>query len=313
MTQDRPTWGIVSMVRGPARDILQFVAYHLDLGVDQMYIYLDEPNPTAFRALRQHPKVRVRLCDDAFWEKRKRDRPEKHQLRQTVHATFVYRNTRLDWLAHMDVDEFLWPSRPIADLLNEIPEHIPAVRMRPIEAIAGDNDLYKAHIPNSPQREALVEALYPNYGAFVLGGFLSHTQGKLFVRTGMEHLNYRIHNLFQNKQLLPVKTELPQIDLCHRHAPSWDHWQSHLRFRLDRGSYQAGMTPNVPRDRGGLNMHELLSWIEAEQGPEGLRAFYDEMSAANPDVLTRLEDHDLIRHRPLDLEQKVTKHFPGTI
>lgn len=301
------------MVRGDAMDILRFVAHHLDLGADYMYVYLDEPNRRAFRSLRQHPKVRVRICDDAFWQKRGRNRPEKHQLRQTVHATFVYRNTDLDWLAHLDMDEFLWSAKPVAELLQDIPQDIPAVRMRPVEAIAGDDDLYKAHIPRSPQREALVETLYPNYGGFVLGGFLSHVQGKLFVRTGMENLNYRIHNLFQNKKILPVKTELPQIDLCHRHAPSWDHWQAHLRFRMDRGSYQAGMSPNMPRDRGGLNMNELLSWIEAEQGPDGLRAFYNEMSATDPDVRARLEDHDLIRHRPLDLDRKVAKHFPGTL
>lgn len=313
MVRDRPTWGIVSMVRGSTGDILRFAAHHLDLGLDRMYIYLDEPNPDAFEALRQHPAISVQSCDDAYWRARKRNRPEKHQLRQTLHATYTYRNTDLDWLSHIDLDEFLWPSDPIPDLLRAISPGIPAVRMRPIEAIAGAEDLYKAHIPKSPQREALVETLYPNYGGFVLGGFLSHVQGKLFVRTGLENLNYRIHNLFQNKKILPVKTELPQIELCHRHAPDWDQWRAHLRFRLARGSYQAGMTPNVPRDRGGLNMHEVLSWIETEDGTDGLRAFYNEMSGADPQVRMRLEDNDLIRHRPLNLDQKVAKHFPGTV
>ncbi len=313
MTQDRPTWGIVSTIRAPLPDILRFAAHHLDLGADRLYLFLDEPNRRAVRVLRQHPRVEVRVCNAAFWQRRSRIRPEKHQVRQSANATFTYRRCDLDWLAHIDVDEFLWPASPIAQLLQDVPQDLPAVRVRPVEALAGDQDLYKAFIPSGPGREALVEMLYPNYGGFVLGGFLSHVQGKLFVRTGLKNLSYRIHNLFQNKEILPVKTELQQVDLCHRHAPSWDHWQAHYRFRLDRGSYQAGMTPNVPRERGGLNMHELLSWIEAEHGPEGLRAFFDEMSATDSDVRTRLEDHDLIRHRPLNLDQKVAKHFPGSI
>lgn len=307
------TWGIVSMVRGTARDILGFVAHHLDLGADYMYVYMDEPNRAAFRTLRHHPKVRARLCDDEFWKTRKRQRPDKHQIRQTVHATFAYRNTHLDWLAHIDVDEFLWTSAPVRDLLHSVPASIPAVRVRPIEALAGAQDLYKAHIPSGPEREALVEALYPNYGGFVLGGFLSHVQGKLIVRTGLENLNFRIHNLFQNKKLLPCKFELPQLELCHRHAPDWDHWIAHYPFRMQRGSYQPGMSPNTSRDRGGLNKNELLSWIEAENGMAGLRAFYDELSGADPDVRERLRENGLLRHKPLNLDDKIEKHFPGSI
>ena len=53
------TWGVVSMVRGPAQDILRFAAHHLDLGADRLYLYLDEPNPEAQHQLEQHPKVQV--------------------------------------------------------------------------------------------------------------------------------------------------------------------------------------------------------------------------------------------------------------
>ncbi|CUJ88336.1 hypothetical protein RUE5091_00685 [Ruegeria denitrificans] len=312
MTDKQPTWGIVSTVRGPAPDILRFVAYHLDLGVDRIYIYLDEPNSTAFDALEQHPLVDVFTCDESFWANRKRARPERHQNRQTANASYTYRNTDLGWLAHIDVDEFLWSDSAITQKLADVPALTPAVRVRPMEAIAGGQDLYKAHIPGGPDREAIVQSIYPNFGGFVLGGFFSHVQGKLLVRTGMEKLSFRIHNLFQNKKLLPCKFELPGLELCHRHAPDWDHWQTHLRFRLARGSYQPGMSLNVPRDRGGMNMNELLSWIEAESGMDGLHSFFDEISGADPDVRARLEQHGLIRHRPLGLDEKFRKHFPGS-
>ncbi len=308
-----PTWGIVSTVRGSAPDILRFVAYHLDLGVDRMYIYLDEPNPKAFNALNRHSKVAVRNCNDGFWANRKRERPEKHQTRQTANATFTYRKASEDWLAHIDVDEFLWPERSVAKLLAEVPDEIPGMRVRPIEAIAGGDDLYKAYIPTGSNRDSIVQALYPNYGAFVLAGFFSHVQGKLFARTGLPKISFRIHNLFQNGDPLPCKGELPSVDLCHRHAPDWEHWLAHYRFRLKHGSYQPGMSPNVARERGGMNKNELFSWIEAEEGMDGLRAFFDEISGADADVRKRLEQQGLIRHRPLDLDQKLRKHFPGSV
>jgi hypothetical protein len=306
------TWGVVSMVRGPALDILRFAAHHLDLGADRLYLYLDEPNTEAQHQLEQHPKVQVTLCDDAFWLSRNRTRPGKHQVRQSTHASYTYRKTDLDWLAHIDVDEFLWADAPIPELLETVPADIPAVRVRPIESIAEAENLYKAHIPKGPDREALVQALYPTYGAHVLGGFLSHVQGKLIVRTGLKKLSFRIHNLFQDKTLLPCKFELPGLELCHHHAPSWEHWFKHYRFRMERGSYKPGMSPNLPRDQGGVNKNELFSQIESARGVDGLRAFYAELSAADPDVRARLEAHGQIRHRPLHLDEKVAKHFPGS-
>ncbi len=305
------TWGIVSTIRAPREDILRFAAHHLDIGADRIHIFLDEPVQGDISALRDHPRIRVRTCDAAFWKRRRRERPDKHQVRQSSNANLIYNRTDLDWVAHIDVDEFLWPMSPIPDLLRDIPDDIPAVRVRPIEALAGGQDLYKAFIPEGQNRQALVEALYPNFGTYVLAGFMSHIQGKLFVRGGLKKLSDRIHNLYQHGEFLPVRTELPQIDLCHRHAPDWEHWLAHYRFRLERGSYQA--SPDRPRKIGALDRYELITLLETEYGLDGLREFYDEISAADPEVLERLEDNDMIRHRPLDLDQKVAKHFPRTI
>ena len=312
MTQARQSWGIVATIRAPLDDILRFAAHHIDLGADRLHLFLDEPNRRTVRVLRRHPKVEIRVCNDDYWQRRGRERPDKHQVRQSFNANFIYDQTNLDWLAHIDVDEFLWPASPICDLLEDIPPDIPAIRIRPIEALAGDGDLYKTQLPKGSDGLALAGVIYPKYGGFVQGGFLSHVQGKLFVRKGLPNLKNRIHDLYQNNRLLPCKTEMTQIDLCHRHAPDWDHWLAHYRFRLERGSYQAGLTPNLPRERGGLNKFELLSWIEAENGLDGLRDFYDEISAADPKILARLKEHGMLRHRPLDLDRKVAKHFPGT-
>ncbi|EEE38849.1 hypothetical protein RKLH11_2695 [Rhodobacteraceae bacterium KLH11] len=312
MTQDGPTWGIVCTTRAPLDDILRFAAHHIDLGVDRLHVFLDEPNRRAVRVLRRHPKIEIRVCNGEFWQRRGIERPEKHQVRQSHNATFIYRQTDLDWLAHIDIDEFLWPHAPVKNVLADIPSDTLAARIRPMEALCGGEDMYKAYIPSGPERAALVETLYPNFGGFVLGGFLSHVQGKIFVRSGLKYLKDRIHNVYQSNVIVPARLEIPQIELCHRHAPDWEHWLAHYRFRLERGSYQPGMSPNAPRHMGGLNMHELLSWIEAEQGEVGLRAFYDELSGADPNVQARLKDQGLLRHRPLNLGEKVTKHFPGT-
>ncbi len=181
-------WGIVSTIKAPAEAILNFAAYHLEAGAHRLFLYLDAPCPEARPLLKAHPKLRVFDCDDASWQhRRKGGKPEKHQVRQSLNATRAYRRQAndLDWLAHIDVDEFLWAKSPIADILSPLPETSLCARSRPIEALAGDGTAFKGYIPGGPDRGAIVARLYPRYGEHMNGGFLSHVQGKIFVRTAL--------------------------------------------------------------------------------------------------------------------------------
>lgn len=305
------TWGLVSTIKAPARDILEFAAYHIERGAHRLYLYLDEANAQAFAPLKAHPKVRVFTCDAAHWRKLGQTRPAKHQLRQTANATHAYRRrAEVDWLIHMDVDEFLWPDAPVADLLGALPAETLCARTRPIEALAGDGTLFKGFIPAGPERETIVERIYPQFGRYVKGGFLSHLAGKLFVRTGLGPLTLKIHNVFRETDMNPGETELPGVALCHCHAKSWEDWIATFRYRLEHGSYRAELAPSRPREQGGMSLHEVLGLIEAEEGETGLRAFYDELCADSPALRAALGAEGLLRECDLQLDAKRRKHFP---
>lgn len=313
-------WGIVSTIKAPAEAILNFAAYHLEAGAHRLFLYLDAPCPAARPLLKAHPKIRVFDCDDASWQhRRKGGKPEKHQVRQSLNATRAYRRQAgdIDWLAHIDVDEFLWASSPIAEVLYGLPDSSLSARSRPIEALAGDGTAFKGYVPNGPDRGAVVGRLYPRYGEHLNGGFLSHVQGKVFVRTGLPDITLRIHNLFQSTATAsggdienPGLQELPQVDLCHFHAPDWQHWLAHYRFRLKSGSYRKSLKPARPRDKGGITLHDLMKAIEDEEGTEGLRAFYDEICNDSPALRDRLEKEGLLRVRALQIASARMKHFP---
>lgn len=304
-------WGLVSTIKAPARDILRFAAYHLQAGAHRLYIYLDDDNPTAFNALKSHPKCRVTTCDDAYWSKHAQ-RPQKHQARQSVNATHAYqRRTEVDWLIHIDVDEFLVSEQGVGAVLAQMPDDTLAARIRPMEALSGDTTAFKAFIPNGPDRPKIVRNLYPTYGDFIKGGFLSHLAGKLFVRTGLDNTRLQIHNAFQGDTALRAIDHLYGIDLAHAHAKTWEEWQKSYRYRLEHGSYREGLAPNKPREKGGLSMYDLFSLIESDSGPAGLRAFFDEVCADTPSLRARLDAHGLLRLVDLNLDQAVATHFPN--
>ncbi len=303
-------WGISSTILAPTPQILRFVAYHLEQGAHRLYIYLDAPTPEAFNHLKAHPKIRVRTCDNAYWNQRG-GRPDKHQVRQSTNATHAYnRKPEVDWLIHMDVDEFLVPQLSVDDVLARLGDNTVAARVRPMELLGGSTDAFKAFLPSGPARADTVAQIYPTYGKHLRAGFLSHVAGKLFVRTGLPDMTIQIHNAFQDNAILQGSTELVQVDLAHCHATSWEDWHAAFKYRLEHGSYRAELKPALARDKGGLSVHELFQSIASEQGDAGLRAFYDEVVGDSPDLRARLEAHGLLRKVNLDLEALAAKHFP---
>jgi len=304
-------WGLCATIKAPLPQILGFAAHHLDLGAHRLYLYLDADHPEAYAALKAHPKIRVTRCDAAYWKKSGARRPKKHQLRQSFNATHAYhRRTEVPWLIHIDVDEFLWPETAIGATLAKVPDDIRCLRVRPMEMLSGNPTLFKAFIPPGPAREPTVARLYPTYGQFLKGGFISHVAGKLFVRTGLTDIRVQIHNAFQNDEMLKGPEQHPDIDLAHLHAANWDAWIAAYRFRVAKGSYRAELAPNKPRDKGGLSMHELLTTIEAEDGEAGLRAFFDELCADTPQMRDKLAGFGLLKRANLGLKATLSTHFP---
>lgn len=303
------TWGLSATIKAPTPDILHFAAFHLEAGAHRLYLYLDDDNQHAFNILKQHPKVRVTLCDDLWWHGK---RPKKHQVRQTKNATNAYnRKAEVDWLIHMDGDEFLIADAPVSDILSDLPNNARTARIRPMEQLAGDGTAFKAFIPNGPERAKIVSDIYPAYGAYIKGGFVSHLAGKLFVRNGLEGIRVQIHNTFQHDEMIKGPESTPGIDLAHCHAKSWEAWHAAYRYRHVKGSYRAELAPNRPRDKGGMSMHDLFTMIEANEGCAGLRAFFDEVCADTPRLRAALGRHGLLKYAQIDLNTTIDAHFPG--
>ena len=321
MTTD-PTWGVVTTIRAPARDILDFAAHYLELGAHRLFIYLDEDAPEARSALKRHPKCRVILTDDGYWtqRRRKQGRPERHQFRQSVNATHCYTRTPdVDWLLHADVDEFLLSEEPVAQHLKALPQQVVSARIRPIEALQSDPDdpqpdggiWCKSFDPRIKIRQAQTKIIYPTFGAQLNGGMMSHVAGKVFVRTGLEGVSIRIHWVFLNGERDARFAELPDCHLVHLHADSWERWRRHFDYRLQHGSYRADLKGAAAGRDDAMTMHQLLSRIEQDGGEEALRAFYNEVCVATPDLRKRLEQNGHLFSVRLDLARKRHLHFPN--
>ncbi|MGI3168153.1 glycosyltransferase family 2 protein [Pseudooceanicola sp. C21-150M6] len=310
------TWGIVSTIKAELPDILNFAAWHLHLGAHRIYLHLDVPDDRAMEILSAHPRIRPVVTGPEYWKRLGRARPAKHQVRQTVNASRVYaRRDEVDWLAHIDVDEFLIPDKPLSETLDALPRSTQVARMRPMENLApldtsGPVD-FKLLNMSLPERRRLSTQVWPTFGPYLNGGFLSHVAGKIFVRTSLPEPEFRIHNFRTAGQENPSQVELQEVALAHLHYENWESWLRQYRFRHDKGSYRSELKPAQPRERGGMTLHDLFAHLEQEQGDAGLKAFFDEVCAATPEHIARLQAAGLHRALHLPLAEVRETVFPG--
>lgn len=301
-------WGIVSTIKAPLPQIARFAAHHLDLGAHALHIYLDAPDAEATAFLSQHPKIHVTTCDADYWQQQGKRRPEAHQLRQPYNATQCMKGpgSDLHWLGHLDVDEFLLCDRPIAEPLWEAPSRAAFARIAPMEALApesGDPTHFKLSHVEAQVKKSELQDIYPTFGLHLYGGFLSHTAGKVFARTGMPDTRLGIHALKYRGQEARNACTPEGLRLAHLHSPSWQHFRAHLDFRLDKGSYR-------PRGRSShMGPSELFAFLMQEDGDEGLRAFFDEVCADTPALRDRLSQRGMLVTHDLDLDAKVRRVF----
>ncbi len=305
-----PRWGLVCTTNAPLIDVARFVAHHLDIGASHIYLYLDAPDPDVTGLLQSHPNVTVTQCDAAYWKKMGKNRPEAHQLRQTFNATRALREAQshLDWLGHIDTDEFILSSKKLTTALKSVPDTMAGARLYPAEALAAP---VSGNIPKHFKLRTTAEGvatsaiteIYPTFGSYVRGGFLSHLAGKVFARTGLGDIRLAIHRLRVKGEDVLNTAPIEGAYVGHLHAPDWDSFITKLDFRQTKGSYR------VKSEDALKNIGHLLQYLRDEEGEAGLRQFFDEMCRDSTELRGRLKKHGLLLTPKFDPDASVEKVF----
>lgn len=297
------TWDAVATVKAPADQILAYTAHHLWLGASRIRLYLDDPRATLPECLERHPRVTITRCDDDYWHSQGK-RPEGHQGRQSRNARHAYSVTESDWLAHLDVDEFIMAERHVERILDDVLSDVRLVKLEPFEAMhdpALPDDIFTARIFRGPLRHEfadLREVALGEYSWLMPLGTLSHAVGKVFFRTGIPGLVPRIHGAMLKGERVPASDRNPEMRLLHFHAQDREAWLAALPFRLTRGAYQ--FNPDL--------QNYLLS-----ASSEEIERFYQRTQTLTPDITDSLTKRGRIIAADLQLKAKVDDLLAGRL
>jgi hypothetical protein len=290
-----PSWAVVATVKAPQDKVLAFVAHHLSIGAAQVFLYFDDPDDQAHDAVAQLPRVTGTRCTDDHWTELG-GRHERHQNRQSRNARDAYGRCDADWLTHIDVDEFILATRPVSDLLAEIPTDTLLAKLEPYEAMHDPllpDDIYTAREFRGAIRHEhwpLRRGALGPYREFNRDGLLSHSNGKVIFRTGIKGLTPRLHSVFLGGERLDAPDWHPEMKLLHFHAQDRQAWQTALPFRLTRGAYQY---------RPGLQ-----AFLQGAT-PEEIDTFYLQTQVLSPESRAALQAVGRVIITDLGLRQKV--------
>jgi hypothetical protein len=185
---DLPRWGIVTTVDAPADLILCHAAYHIAAGASEVHIFLDEarraPDPDLIARLTALPGCRVTVAGRAYWRANRRRRPRLHQVRQTLNATAALEASAVDYLLHLDIDEYLWQWEPLAEELRLVPPGA-YLKIGNIERIFTALDRGEAvFTPTFRLPDTLFDDAAVDEGGLTQNGLTGHSAGKAVTPKG---------------------------------------------------------------------------------------------------------------------------------
>ncbi|MEM9438218.1 MAG: glycosyltransferase family 2 protein [Pseudomonadota bacterium] len=181
-------WGTVTLADEPIELLLAFAAWHRHIGASEIHIFLDRPDEEAAAMLARIPGVIITQCDELFWGANG-GRKNLQTQRQVTVANFAYAETAVDWIAHIDADEFLYPEHDMVAELSAMPDGIDAAQLAVRERVWEQekdpksifDGLFRVPVPGKLK---LNRHIAKTNARFTSRGLVGHTSGKCITRTG---------------------------------------------------------------------------------------------------------------------------------
>lgn len=291
-------WGVCCTAKAPLAQLLAFVAWHRHIGAARIWVHLDDADEISGHVLNQLDGVTAVLCDDAYWANGLGMRPRRQEPRQSYNMQRIYGEAALPVIAHVDVDEFLYSTRAISDVLDDWTGDDPFIRVAPAEALCDPgltDDIFTARQFRLPFPKGMSAghrmSVLGDYTPLLMKNMLSHKVGKSFLKTGIEGLVPKIHAGSFGKDMPPLHVPVnPDIVVLHFHAQNKTAWLAALPHRTVNGAYRF----NEP----------LADFLAGASGAE-IDAFYEATQTVNPTLITALSRHGLLIEADLELREKV--------
>ena len=311
---------IASTVKSEPQALLDFLDYHLDRGIDFIYLFFDDPEDRAIPIVSSYERVSSFLCDDRHWslmvEQYGHVFPHcdltVHTVRQRFNATHALELSRkdgIDWMMHIDVDEYVFPIRRLRRILNrtvfrslrytileavniDAADHIRRTDVEYFKAPAGLSFPTSLKYPVNSLKLAICSVLFgggqPIFKKFIQG----HTKSKVIFRTTN---TIRYCGIHEPKYYGPIPTRrLFRIYLLHYYSMGYAPWKEKLMLKI----------PALGKKKYGPSISKMIrlagDYRDGKISDDELRDVYLRNIVLDPDLQKRLVKFGLVRRLTTD-------------
>lgn len=272
----------VTTLRAPLAETLEFVAYHLSIGVERVILFFDDPLDPSVDALVGEDRVTCVRCDGDYWDTSGLPAERALEERQDYNASrglAIAREWGYEWVIHIDSDELLYVPGGLRETLTQVEPTEIAVRFSVLEGVPLQyhygsplrevNTFRVGELPLMRLRTGIAKAL--GCGAAFYAGhyFRAQTDGKTAVRTNAHFKSLGIHTPWMDDGSRYPAPSLEGAHILHYDTCGLDAFMSKWRKRLDGTA--------VTKREGALRRRQMEEFAGHSSNEAELKRLYERL------------------------------------
>lgn len=138
----KPSISTITTLRAPLNETMLFVNYYLNMGIDHMFLFFDEPKDPAIQLLEKRSKITCIKCDKHHWNGLDPGTMliEERQHYNSWFGLKMARENGHEWIIHVDSDELIYCKKSIHDFFAKIDSSVQVVNFPTLEAVVDSLD-----------------------------------------------------------------------------------------------------------------------------------------------------------------------------
>ena len=133
-----PTICTITLCNDFLNETLYFVNHHLNIGIDHMFLFFDDPSDPAIDKLKGMDRLTCFECTPDFWKEISGKTDPDFMSRLGISGDYgvdLARQSGFDWAIRIDTDELIYEKQSLKQILAETPADIDCVNFQVLEAL----------------------------------------------------------------------------------------------------------------------------------------------------------------------------------
>lgn len=280
---------IISTVKGGLEELTLFINYHLNIGIDKIILFFDDPSDNCIEHVSStYKNIHAVRCTNEYWLEKFSYRPDLHTERQVVNVNEgvgIAKELGCQWIIHIDRDELIYSAKNLKSVLEDSESDVIKFSIREaIPEVENYKNIFEPKtfkVPNPSSRKVKVAKLFGCNSVFCGDGyFKGHTRSKVAIKITSKIQKVAIHQPLEYDKENTKFIDTEEVKLLHFDSIGFHDWYQKFSNKPENFSKK----PNVKR--GAYRKLLIQEFVDAQsKGMKHLHSLYKEKYMISPNKI----------------------------